>query len=157
MITLTNQTLVTDPCYSQGESNTNTLNTKAGEWFVEIEISDEGNWGERVSELSITHKGSETDYTLIKEEDFSVSVDSGQAGFFVLNQVPDEDIEEEEFEEFYDKVCDMTLSSEQYGFGDFGVVSSTGFGDGCYTCYTGENKEGEVVFAKIVFISENDE
>ena len=50
--------------------------------------------------------------------------------------------------------CDITLSRMHAGVMPFGAVSSSGFGDGSYVCYTHEGDTGEIDFAFIVFIDE---
>ena len=42
----------------------------------------------------------------------------------------------------------------QAGVMPYGAVSSSGFGDGGYVCYTHEGDTGEIDFAFIVFIDE---
>ncbi|MBQ7079905.1 MAG: DUF4241 domain-containing protein [Fibrobacter sp.] len=39
---------------------------------------------------------------------------------------------------------------------DKGVVSETGFGDGCYSLYVGKNKAGKIVSASIIFIADEE-
>jgi hypothetical protein len=39
----------------------------------------------------------------------------------------------------------------------FGVATHSGYGDGGYNCYVGRNDKGEIVAARIVFISDEDE
>ena len=36
----------------------------------------------------------------------------------------------------------------------YGVVSSSGFGDGSYVCYTHKGSDGEIDFAFVIFIDE---
>lgn len=96
-------------------------------------------------------------------EDIHVGVDSGQAGFFdydkyaeALSDKVDND-EGPKFEAFYEKSCNCTGSDLQFGVIDnFGVVSSSGYGDGGYELYVARNAEGQVIGAYITFISEDD-
>lgn len=39
----------------------------------------------------------------------------------------------------------------------YGVATSSGYGDGGYNCYVGRNKDGQIVAAEIVFISDEPE
>lgn len=53
--------------------------------------------------------------------------------------------------------CSLTLSKNHGGITeDKGVVSETGFGDGCYSLYIGKIEAGQVVSASIVFIEEEE-
>lgn len=52
----------------------------------------------------------------------------------------------------YRHVCDITLSKMSAGVLPYGAVSSSGFGDGGYTCYTHADENGVIDFAFIVFI-----
>jgi len=54
----------------------------------------------------------------------------------------------------YKDVKDVKMSLG--GVIPFGAVSSSGFGDGGYTCYTIENEDGQVVAIKVVFIGEDE-
>ena len=47
---------------------------------------------------------------------------------------------------------DITLSKMSAGVLPYGAVSSSGFGDGGYTCYTHADENGVIDFAFIVFI-----
>lgn len=53
---------------------------------------------------------------------------------------------------WYRHVCDITLSKMSAGVLPYGAVSSSGFGDGGYTCYTHADENGVIDFAFIVFI-----
>jgi hypothetical protein len=142
---------VTDPCYEidtwcQGKVD-DVLN---GTWVSEADISNAAGWGNRVHILRVYHKEHGDDYSNLQEEKFEVGVDSGQAGFFDADLYPGKD------DDFYDEVCNLTLSDKQGGCISFGTASSSGFGDGGYSCYTGKNKDGKVVYMEIVFIGDDD-
>lgn len=78
-----------------------------------------------------------------------VGVDSGQAGLFDSALYPANGAADEAF---YDKCCDLTLGDAQAGSVGFGIVSSSGYGDGGYNCFVKTNTEGEVVGVAIVYI-----
>jgi len=93
------------------------------------------------------------------EQPFEVGVDSGQAGFFddafYQNDTVFEELPAPGFaigDLWYRHVCDITLSKMSAGVLPYGVVSSSGFGDGGYTCYTHADENGVIDFAFIVFI-----
>ena len=53
--------------------------------------------------------------------------------------------------DWYSKMCDRTLTEEMWGVYDTGVVSSTGFGDGCYRLEISK-MDGIVHGVRITFI-----
>ena len=89
------------------------------------------------------------------ENDASVAVDSGQAGFFnekFFSTVGKGDYDDPD--SFYGECCGITLADEPYGVlgNELGVVSSSGYGDGVYPLYVVLDSNGKVIAAKIVFI-----
>ena len=93
------------------------------------------------------------------EQSFEVGVDSGQAGFFddafYQNDTVFEELPAPGFaigDLWYRHVCDITLCKMSAGVLPSGAVSSSGFGDGGYTCYTHADENGVIDFAFIVFI-----
>lgn len=102
-----------------------------------------------------------------------VGVDSGQAGFFDLGEYTmavhdhaDHKFEDgkwqvaKHFDAFYDKVCALSLGPDSFGTVEFGAVSSSGYGDGGYTCYVLKDAEGtpdeKIVAAQIIFIDDEE-
>ena len=59
--------------------------------------------------------------------------------------------------DWYKICCDITLSNLGAGVVDGGAVSSSGFGDGSYDCYAHRDEAGELVFAEIIFVTEEDD
>ena len=59
-------------------------------------------------------------------------------------------------EAWYTYCCNITLVRLQAGVLPYGVVSSSGFGDGGYDCIQYLTARGEVVKVEIVFITEDD-
>ena len=134
---------------------------------------DEGDWGNRVAVLAVRHKETGPDFTIIRnpniflghgswtEQPFELRVDFGLAGLFDDAHYQADTVfdgmkePEHDFGDlWYNHACDITLSRMQAGVMPFGVVSSSGFGDGGYVCYTHEGDTGEIDFAFIVFIDE---
>lgn len=141
----TGSVMVTDPCYERGTWCQGRLKKVLnGDWKAKVVKSDEGQWGERVAYLIAWN-------TEIGEPDpgashwqkrkFEVGVDSGQAGIFDDGAYPKEDTEEDGF---YSDVSDLTLSERQAGVTSRGCVSSSGYGDGGYDCFTSKNADGLV-------------
>lgn len=158
--------IVSDPCYEPGTWCMGRLkNMRPGRWNAAASIADMGVWGERVSHLSVWHEDApESDALTVLEADFTVGVDSGQAGFFdaahyrdpsVIEPVPAQTWSDGE-SVWYDRCCELTLSPSQAGVLPFGAVSSSGFGDGGYACFCAANALGEVLRAEIVFITEDE-
>ena len=153
-----NSAMVSDPCYRPGTWCQGVLNNmKPGAYAVYGEILDCSTWGNRVSRIWIVHE----DYTNVdinailsyNYEDFEVGVDSGQAGIYDYEYYMNIYADESSAEEWYSRVCDVTYSdADGFKIGTLDeecVVSSSGFGDGSYTCQTGKNIDGEIVYVEI--------
>lgn len=150
---------VTDPCYAP-QDGVVVKNVRNGQYIGFTEIVDEGAWGGRNATLYAINKDYLTNNKVAKEGLAQLSwqeheeyfgVDSGQGGIFDTSKY-----QGGENEEFYDRCCDITLQGLGAGSVDFGVVSSSGFGDGGYgfdVVYDGQ----EVVALKVVFIGEEAE
>lgn len=160
---------VTDPCYDTTTwCSTELKKVKNGKWNASTLKSDEDDWGIRCAELQVWH----SDYNKhdvvnlsMKLVDADIGVDSGQAGIFDSKFFKDNKLAKKEYDKtgakpfmeddlWYSLSCDQTLAEEQWGIVPYGVVSTSGFGDGSYRAYVTE-KEGEVVAIKIVFIPDN--
>lgn len=156
-INLNDTVMVSDPCYKvgvwcQGEVN----NVLEGEYNVFIS-EDDG----RIKELIVSHDN----YSEIEAEDinieqpFEVGVDSGNAGIFDYKYYCDTHEEDDILDEWYDnmhaKLFDNECSKNWLFFRKHGVITSSGYGDGCYYCYTAE-RNNKVMAIKIVFIDEGD-
>ena len=118
----------------------------------------------RVAFLHIVHSDTSANFDHSTELDstwqdsgIDVGVDSGQAGFFDeflfdgLCHAP------EMKEEFYRQVCDLTCGEKQWGTHLAGVVSSTGYGDGSYTCMVRRDDHGQAIEAVILYLTQYDE
>lgn len=152
--------MVSDPCYSIGTWCQGSVdNVHTGTWKAHIVTSDEGKWGVRPAELHAVlaslNPSRELSWT---KEEFEVGVDSGQAGIFDMEHYKDDSVIGDlpcEFDhDWYGMVAHVTLKDErQAGTIPFGVVSSSGYGDGGYDCFTAK-VNGRVVAIKIIFIPE---
>jgi hypothetical protein len=158
-IKLGDKVMVSDPCYGLNTWCQGVLeNVLPGNYDCKVEYSDEGAWGVRVSAIEVTHQ----DYDVVislDPEDFEVGVDSGQAGIFDYGYYKKHHTDRNERnhvdDDWYYKVCTITLSREAAGGVDgLGFVSSSGYGDGGYTCWTTKNEEGKIVAIRIEFITE---
>lgn len=148
---------VTDPCYGMTVWCAHTLeNVKNGEWFGSILEIDDRNWGRRVKSLKIIHSTMVGNRRLRYHRlDVNIGVDSGQAGFWDEQYFRSVKSDIEINEAFYDEICNITLSNE-FGGNEFGVASSSGYGDGVYSLEVAE-MNGEIVAANIIFIDELEE
>jgi hypothetical protein len=169
-IKLSNNVRVSDPCYDNDVwCKTQLTNVYPGEYNVSVEKSDEGDWGNRVSRLSVIHKGyvMECEDESNWEEHSNIGVDSGQAGIFCETSYRNDEIVESittpevDFvlpyddgagDKWYGKVCKFTLTEPQWGLYDTGVVTSSGFGDGGYPLDVVRNDDGEIVGMRITYI-----
>ena len=101
--------------------------------------------------------------------EFTGGVDSGQFGYFdhdeyrndnivqgVERVTPDDVICDDE--PWYSICCDRTLSKDKWGEIPFGIVSSSGYGDGSYPTYGIKDVDGkEWVGFVTLFIWDDDE
>lgn len=140
---------VTDPCYDMDTWCAKELNNvKNGVWHAKHEVLDG-----RVAVLMVLHESVIT----LNEKKFKwrlrsseIGVDSGQAGFFDFDRLKTIKSSEVSDKEFYSNVCELT---NPMGTLEFGVASSTGYGDGTYPLYAW-TLNGEIVAAKIVYMKE---
>lgn len=206
IITLGAKVMVSDPCYGLGTWCQGVLkNVLPGQYDCNVEYSDEGSWGTRVSAIEVTHVNYKASFLLLQMEDFEVGVDSGQAGIFDYEYYAKYHMDATERphvnDDWYDMVCDLThtnvknpdyeefywentddtvenllarfkafeeyrqsIKSEKYLYkldgntiDDRGFVSSSGYGDGGYNCFTAKNEDGKIVSIRVEFIGEYDE
>ncbi|KYH29044.1 hypothetical protein CLTEP_27390 [Clostridium tepidiprofundi DSM 19306] len=155
--------VISDPIYELGTWCQGVLDVKKGKYNAFLIKSDEGNWGIRCKEILVFHEevrdieNIEWDLT-----DINVGVDSGQAGFFDFKTyrkdkiIPEGSTSFMPDEPWYSTCCDLTLSEEQAGVFESGLVSSSGYGDGSYSCFVAKNENNEIIALRIVFISDND-
>ncbi len=167
--------VLSDPCYELGTWCQGVIdNVKNGTWVGSVKMSDEGEWGIRVSSLASYNeeffdknpKLKENLFNLIDVEElnFNGGVDSGQFGHFDfdtyrkdnlaidLPKAFDDDYSIQEGDEWYRVCCHYTLEDD-FGCVPSGVVSSTGFGDGSYPTFAIKDDNGQYVGFITIFIS----
>lgn len=143
--------IVSDPCYERGTWCAGTLSkVKKGKWNAEVLRTEEVFGGNRVAALVVYHS-STTDLSRRSYEwgwdtrcKIEVGVDSGQAGVFDEPEFHSEDSDYDNPNSWYRKCCDNTLNGVGGGTIEGGAVSSSGFGDGSYSCST-ITSNGEIV------------
>jgi len=170
--------VISDPCYKiptwcQGIVE----RVKNGTWVADVEKVD--SWGERVSVLIAMNKQALSENSRIedtlrnglgKELPFNFGVDSGQLGFFDFEHYQNDnsaiDLPKEDFgadydvesgDSWYRANCNLTLSSEQWGVLPFGVVTSSGYGDGSYRVFGVVNEYDEYVGFIVSFIGDEED
>jgi len=171
-ITLSENVMVSDPCYTPDTwCQTKLDNVLPGLYNVEVERHDEGTgWGVRVSSITVIHK----DYTDTDdwEQHSECGVDSGQCGVFCMTSYRNDEMSvgittptldnpfvipfREDGDKWYEKICHFTLCEPQWGLYDTGVVSSSGIGDGLYPLEVMMDKE-KIVGMRITYLGNSDE
>ena len=172
-ITLSENVMVSDPCYTPDTwCQTKLNNVLPGRYNVQVEKSDEGDWGTRVSSITVIHEDY-TDGQVDWDQHSDLGVDSGQCGIFCMTSYRNDEISEgittpdvnfnlgdyrkdDGGERWYEKMCRFTLSENQWGLYDTGVVSSSGFGDGQYPMEVMEDGD-KVVGIKISYLDDFEE
>ena len=153
--------IVSDPCYDRGTLCAGLLeNVKNGTWNASVDVlssSETHGWGKRVGTLYAYTKHSLSSFQQHTVAKFEVGVDSGQAGIFCDSVYPHGSTGEYGEDGFYGICCNLTLSNEQAGVLLGGVVSSSGYGDGGYTCSYLRDENGEIVSIRITFIRDEEE
>jgi len=149
---VTDKIIVADPCYHYDALGTVTLNNVlTGKYIATAEVINN-----RIASLAISHVNFKNDILESESVEY-ISVDSGQAGFFDLDFFrKNEGGEVGDLDSFYGLACSITLSPKQAGvIKKRGVISSSGFGDGCYEVLVCKNEVGKIVSASLIFFEED--
>ena len=174
--------VLSDPCYTLDTWCMGVIdNVKNGTWVGILEQSDEGAWGTRNSVLISLNVEAFKKNPRLEDElrsytsereilPFTGGVDSGQFGHFCHNgyrkdelavdlpKVWEDEWESQEGDKFYRACCYQTLETEDsFGVLPFGVVSSSGYGDGSYPTYGIKDENGEYVGFMTIFIGDDEE
>jgi hypothetical protein len=160
---ITGTVVLSDPCYEiNGGCQQVIENILPGTWECKIL-----GWDGRVAELMARHSTNVGRNAKWTEGPGKIGVDSGQAGIFDEAHYRDDAVEDGVArigpdvicpeEPWYSLCCDRSLNSKSgAGVIPFGVVSSSGYGDGEYSCYIQRDKKVQVIGIKIVFITAED-
>lgn len=158
--TVADKMVIADPCYIDENDTLEGLGSLgvilegcAGDWMAEVEISDEGSWGDRVSVLRATRRGHPA-FTSAWEHLGDNGVDSGQMFIGCVSSFPLD----------YDAVCERYKlpngewdnNLNLFAFAE-GAISKTGMGDGCYPVYVQRDVRGNPVTIEIRFFEDADE
>ena len=174
-IRLGGEVIVSDPCYEVPTWCQEVIkNVRPGVYDTEVDYRESDGWGERVHSLTVLHHGIGT--PLWENYSDHIGVDSCQCGVFCMTSYRNDEMSQElpwmtekgdpfsdhpirpqdgEGEQWYVKMCDRTLSTEEgWGVYDTGVVSSSGYGDGSYELQVCQ-MDGLINGFKIIFIDDS--
>lgn len=167
IITLNDKVMVSDPCYGLNTWCQGVLeNVLPGKYECKVGFADEGEWGTRVADIEVIHNDYLKEFLDYNDEDFDVGVDSGTAGVFDYEYYKkyhkDRSERDHVNSDWYERTGDITFVTDIQCFDantidGLGFVSSSGYGDGCYTCWTARDDEGKIVAIRVEFIIEEDE
>lgn len=168
-IYLGKEVMVSDPCYRVPTWCQHKLTgVLPGEYLTTVFKSDDtGGWGMRCAALVAVHKDymeDELSWRTVTTAD--IGVDSGQCGIFDMESYRNDSIADEivtpestfslpyddgDGDKWYDKMCKFTLSGQQWGSYNTGVVSSSGYGDGSYRLLVAKHK-GQIIGIAIDYL-----
>jgi hypothetical protein len=169
--------VISDPCYRCDENVVQdylkVVKAKNGKWFFEVCYSDEGPWGDRVAGIIARHESYQYDESLKRGVMIkNLCVDSGQMSIVDFEHYKnDEDAKdfvpnltkewgdhycENEGDEWYRMISEISLSEESAGCFEHGCVSSSGFGDGSYNGLVTYDGNNEAIKIDITFIEDED-
>ncbi len=149
-IKLNDVVIVSDPCYKIPTLCQKKLtNVLQGEYKIFSNKIQLVRWGEVNSYLGVVHSGFVNENLSWRILNETIGVDSGQAGIFSYESYRNDDIvdslnlRQSNFslksyddigDRWYESMCKLNLTTENYGSYETGVVSFSGFGDGLYSC-----------------------
>lgn len=171
-LTLGKEVIVSDPCYEPGmrlaaEITAEISSMLPGEYTCFIQMSNEEEWGRRVSRLKITRDGYAGRQAFRVRIFQNIGVDSAQCGFFDKDYFVSvyKNRSEGSRDAWYEKVYHATYRDDlsmcwkmpaekrpPEGCSHFTggtvdgkcAVSSSGYGDGMYVCSAKEDEDGNV-------------
>jgi hypothetical protein len=160
--------MVSDPCYTIPTwCQIKLTNVLPGSYKPFVHKSNSFGWGMRCHYLGVVHTDFANQDLTWREAPGEVGVDSGQAGIFSIEGYRNDELAESittpdskfnigrdgDGDAWYEKMCQFTLSDNQWGSYDTGVVSSSGIGDGGYRCLVAK-KDGKIVGICIDYLME---
>ncbi len=152
-IEIKDELIIGDPCYDLDSLELGRLkDIVPGIYNCSIKYSKE----KRVSMIEIKHEDvleKASDLCTVENE-FWITVDSGQVGFFDFTFYKNysDNQKNREGEIIYNEICSKTLSKKKYGINSKYFVSSSGYGDGEYDVCVTRNSSKKVVGVLIKFI-----
>lgn len=169
IVKLGNEVVVSDPCYTIPTwCQVIVKDVKEGDYIPFVLNSKLSGWGERISALCLIHQehADIKSYLQWTEHGGTVGVDSGQCGIFSKDSYRNDSIfkikpkfeysGKEDGDKWYAHMADKTLSDDSWGAYGYGVVSSSGIGDGSYDLYTLIDNDEKVVGFFIDYLIDED-
>lgn len=161
-ITLSNEVMVSDPCYTVPTWCQHKLtDVLPGEYQCTVQKFNDRHWGKRCSFIIVVHKDYNTEDKLNwRKLPFDIGVDSGQAGIFSMETYRNNEVfvtgsrKENDGEEWYRNISDFTLDTPFWGTYPNGIVSRSGCGDGGYELRVAKHK-GKIVGMFLDFFMED--
>jgi hypothetical protein len=168
------QLVVSDPGYKLEWVKNDLLgivlsNCQSGTWRAETSVKyfETGDYP-LIYELQTIHMSTQgTQLLNWEQQDDGISVDSGQAGIFDLNHFRDDSLVPGDIkwtcnggpaileELWYSYCCELTDKSPGAVL-PFGVVATSGEGDGCYACSIARDSANRIVGVRILFVEDLD-
>lgn len=169
-ITLSNEVMVSDPCYVVPTwCQHKLINVLPGEYQTKVVKYQDPMWGNRCSFIIAVHKDFNTEDKLNwRKVVADIGVDSGQAGIFSMGTYRKDEVfvtgisehtkkygthKDDGGEEWYGHICDLTDNELRWGVYPNGIVSSSGIGDGSYELRVAKHK-GKIVGMVLDFFME---
>lgn len=164
--------VVSDPCYEIPTwCQAIVEDVLPGEYDVNVDHDNFTNWGNRVTELKAIHVdylGSKFHNIKWSKHPSMIGVDSGQAGIFDFEHYRNDELSNsydlplqfgEELstkpgDNWYQRMCSLTIDVTDNGTFSHGINSCSGFGDGSYDLFIGKDNDKVVAF-QIIFITED--
>lgn len=167
IIKLEKEVVVSDPCYTIPTWCQAVIsNVKPGMYHTTVRKHDAGDWGNRCAMVFAIHE----DYVnfqhlLIDNWELhpaDIGVDSGQCGIFSKDSYRDDSYKfpykpydfgtdfptnDNGGDLWYRHMVTHTLSEQQWGTYEKGIVSTSGFGDGSYQLFVVKKRNKIVAFA----------
>jgi hypothetical protein len=146
-ITLTNSVVISDPSHPLLDYRFEPIvldNLLAGKYVVSVKYKNMDNGDILISELSAVHTDHQNTNFFWEGQGANIAVDSGWAGIFTSDSYR----KKNQTESWYNDICELAQSKEQWGVYENGVVSKSGFGVGEYEVLFAE--DGENIFGILI-------
>jgi hypothetical protein len=167
IIKLEKEVVVSDPCYTIPTWCQAVIsNVKPGMYHTTVRKHDAGDWGNRCAMVFAIHEDYVNFPNLLhgkwEKANYVIGVDSGQCGIFSKDSYRDDNhkfpYEPYDFgvdfptndnggDLWYRHMVKHTLSEQQWGTYEKGIVSTSGFGDGSYQLFVVKKRNKIVAFA----------
>jgi hypothetical protein len=167
IIKLEKEVVVSDPCYTIPTWCQAVIsNVKPGMYHTTVRKHDAGDWGNRCAMVFAIHEEYVNFPNLLHGKwelhPADIGVDSGQCGIFSKDSYRDDNhkfpYEPYDFglgfpsdngggDLWYRHMAKQTLSEQQWGTYEKGIVSTSGFGDGSYQLFVVKKRNKIVAFA----------